>query len=516
MGALLLLLLLSIGTHPESEACDALCERRVAEELLERDALREAIERLTGAIERHPDDPALPLLLARGYLLDGNPFWAERTLRAALVRRPGDPELRAWLALVHLRQGDPELASEVLSTGPEPPAGPERTRARLLEAYRATLAGEEEEARSLLKGIDRTGTAFPEDRPVRNELARRLDPWWSEPFSGELELGGGSTSNALAGAPTDPGVAGTGSRLIDGTARIHFTSPRSGSLRPILDLEATGHRNAAEDYRELSTLQASGRIGGTVNLGRYRLLSGYRAEVLHLDQEDSRFAEAHRGELELESVRGWLLFGGAGHRTYRDERWTRDEWDVGFGGPLRFGSGPLIAVGGTIRGTSARSNVWDVRGASLAAATRIALPRKLTARLSATASYDDYLHSGGAEGMAAFGTSDKRRDLTTKATIGLWFPPWHGQRVGLEGEVARRDSTADRLAGFDFDYSESRVLVLVRFGFRADPSAPRAARSSDHVPLEWGLAGGDGSEAERIIDLLRQDEELRRGSSCGI
>ncbi|MCA1733332.1 MAG: hypothetical protein LC732_06980, partial [Acidobacteria bacterium] len=87
---------------------------------------------------------------------------------------------------------------------------------------------------------------------------------------------------------------------------------------------------------------------------------------------------------------------------------------------------------------------------------------------------------------------------------------------GLEGQLARRDSTADGRAGFDFDYSESRVLLLVRFGFRADPSAPRAVHSADHVPLEWGLARGDGSETERIIDLLRQDEELRRGSSCGI
>jgi tetratricopeptide (TPR) repeat protein len=516
MSALVLLVLLSVGSPPESEACDALCERRFAEELLERGALREAIERLAGAIERYPDDPALPLLLARGYLLDANPFWAEKTLRAALVTRPADPELRAWLTLVHLRQGDPDLASEALSAGPEPPAGPEQTRAKLLAAYRATLAGEQEEARSLLKGIGRAAAAFPEDRPVRDELARRLDPWWIEPASGEIELGGGSTSNALAGAPTDPGVAGTGSQLIDGTARFHFTAARSRSLRPLLDLEAKGHRNVDEDYRELSSLQASGRIGGTVNLGRYRLLAGYRAEVLHLDQDDSRFAEAHRGELELESVQGWLLFGGAGHRTYRDERWTRDEWDLGAGGPVRFGRGPSLAVGATVRGTSARSKAWDVRGASLAAATRIALPFHLSARLSATASFDDYLHSGGTEGLAAFGTSDKRRDLTTKATLGLWFPPWHGQRVGLEGQLARRDSTADGRAGFDFDYSESRVLLLVRFGFRGDPWAPRAVHSSDHVPLEWGLARGDGSETERIIDLLRQDEELRRGSSCGI
>jgi predicted Zn-dependent protease len=161
MGALLLLLLFSIGPPPASDACDALCERRFAEELLERGALRDAIERLVNAIERYPDDPALPLLLARGYLLDSNPFWAEKTLRAALVQRSADPELHAWLALVHLRQGDPELASEALSTGPEQAGGPEQTRTKLLGAYCAILDDEPEEARSLLKGIGRAAAAFP-------------------------------------------------------------------------------------------------------------------------------------------------------------------------------------------------------------------------------------------------------------------------------------------------------------------------------------------------------------------
>jgi hypothetical protein len=88
-------------------------------------------------------------------------------------------------------------------------------------------------------------------------------------------------------------------------------------------------------------------------------------------------------------------------------------------------------------------------------------------------------------------------------------------RVGVEAEIARRDSTADARAGFDFDYTERRLLLLLRFSFGADPSAPRAVSAPGHVRLEWGLGSGDALETDRIIDLLRQDDDLRRGSSCG-
>jgi hypothetical protein len=39
---------------------------------------------------------------------------------------------------------------------------------------------------------------------------------------------------------------------------------------------------------------------------------------------------------------------------------------------------------------------------------------------------------------------------------------------------------------------------------------------ADHVPLEWGLESDTGMDEDRILDLLRRDEDLRRGSSCGI
>jgi hypothetical protein len=514
--AAVLLLFLSAGPAPAKEPCDAACERLEAEQLLGRNEVRAAIDRLRRAVGRHPDDPVLPLLLARGYLLEENLFWAETTLREALRRRPADAEAVSWLALVHLRQGDPDLARDVLATPPEPPEGPERSRRALLGAWSADLESAKTEGLSLLSGLGRATTVYPEDRPVRSVLGRRLDPWWSDPVSGEVEVGGGATSNALAGSPTDPGGQGSGSGLADGTLRVRLAPRVSPSVRALLDLEGEGHLILADAYRELSSLQLGGRLGGLVSLGTYRVLAGYRAEVLHLDQAPSLFSEAHRGEVEIESTGGRLLFGGAGHRVYRDDRRTRNEWDAGFGGPLRLGPRTSMALGATVRGASAHSSAYDLFGVSVAAAVRFGLPGRVTARLRGTVSWDDYPNSGGPEGLLVFGTDEKRRDLTGKVALGLWLPVWRGLRAGLEGQLARRDSTADERPGFDFDYTEGQVRLLLRFGFGADPSAPRVVAPPGHVPLEWGLGPGEASEAERIIDLLRQDEELRRGSSCGI
>jgi hypothetical protein len=67
----------------------------------------------------------------------------------------------------------------------------------------------------------------------------------------------------------------------------------------------------------------------------------------------------------------------------------------------------------------------------------------------------------------------------------------------------------------DYDYHEDRVVFLLRWRFRADPWSPKVVDPAGHVSLPYGLGGeGDGGLAgERIQDLLRQDEEFRRGST---
>ncbi|HPW56077.1 MAG TPA: hypothetical protein PLP31_10120 [Thermoanaerobaculaceae bacterium] len=512
-----MLLAAVFATATTEPPCDAVCERRLAAAALARGDVRPAVERLRAAVARHPSDPVLPFWLARAYLLDNNLFWAEKSLREALGRRGESSETRLWLACVHLRQGDPELALEELTAVGEPPPGPLLTRKTLLDAYRSHLAGDEVAARTALATLDRHVRLFAEDRPVRAWLRHRLEPWWLEPASGEIELGLGHTSNALAGAPTDVGAVGTASALGELTLRSRLTPPGDWRVQPVLDLEVIGHGLQQHAYRELSSLQGAARLGASVASGSHRLLVGVRAERLWLDQSPSRYAEAVRGELEIEWSSGWVGRLGGGHRDYRDGRRTRQEWDAALGRPVRLGSRLTGVVGGTARFADASAPVYDLRGLSFAAAARLPLGHGFSTRIAATVSWDDYPHSGGRDGMFVFGTAERRRDLLGKVSVGLWLPPWRGLRTGLDWQLARRDSTADDRPGFDFDYRESRVRLLLRWTFAADPWAPKTVPTADdHVPLPWGLGAEEGGEDERIIDLLRQDEELRRGSTCGM
>jgi len=511
--ALLLAVLLAQVAVPTP--CDPLCERAAAERLLGEGDLRAAIQGLRAAVKRYPDEPALRLLLARAYLLDGNLFWAERTLTDAVARWPEDFAARSWLALVHLRQGDPDLARDDLAARPAASAeGPDAHRLHLLETFRARLAGETENAVAALGKVPRRGPLYPEDRSAWLTLSRGVDPAWVDPLSGTLDLEVGHTSNALAGSPTDPAAQGAASALADVELRLRVVPPGRGSWRPVVDLELLGHGLEEEAYRDLSTLEGAVRLGGVRAGDRRRLWVGYRAESLLINQEDERFSEAHRGEVELETGSGLLVFAGGGHRSYRDDLRTRWELDAGVGGS-KWSLGPVpLVVGATLRLADARSPAYDQVGASLAAAGRLPFGRGWALRGAAILSWDDYPSSGGAEGMAVFGSDERRQDLLGRLTVGLLAPSWRGLRPGVEGQVARRDSTLSDLPSGGYEYTEWRVLVSVRWSFASDPWAPETVEAPGHVPLDWGLEPGGGAEAERIMELLRQDEDLRRASSC--
>jgi hypothetical protein len=347
-------------------------------------------------------------------------------------------------------------------------------------------------------------------------LSAASDPWWSRSVTGAVDLGFGWTSNALAGSPTDPGVPGdpSGLGLID--LRASLVPPVGSTIRPAVDVTVLGNGLENEAYRDLSTLLGSVRLGGVSAARGHRLGFGYRAEVLLLNQDPSRFSEAHRAEFELEWARGSVLFGGGGHRTYRDERRTRWEADLGFGGsPGRFANTPVVA-GATVLMADAESPAYDQLGVTAALSARVPVSGQTMLQVDLGGVWDDYFNSGGEEGLQVFGTEEKRRDLLGRVAAIFWAPSWKNLRPRVEVRYTRRVSTADSTPGYDFSFSEWRIVAWLRWSFAADPWAPKVERSDDHVPLEWGLESDSGMDEDRILDLLRRDEELRRSSTCGL
>ncbi len=514
LGILLTAAILIPGATPD--VCDLDCERQSVVLLIENGETRAAIGRLKRARDRFPDDRRLILLLARAYLLEDNLFWAERILRDAVAARPDDAELRTWLAAVHLRQGDPDLVLEDLVPNLKPSQDPLRARWQLLTASQAGLLGNHEGAEEALDQINRKSILFPEDRALWTFLQANTGQWWNRSVTGAMDVGLGGTSNALAGSPTDPGVPGdpSGLGLID--LRTSLVPSVGSTVRPAIDFVVTGHGLANETYSDLSSLLGAVRLGGVVATGGHRFGFGYRAEVLLLNQDPARFSEAHRAEMEIEWARGSVLFGGGGHRIYRDEKRTRWEADLGFGGSIgRLGGSPLVA-GATAIVADAESPAYDQLGVTAALSARFPVTARTLLQVDLGGVWDDYFNSGGEEGRLVFGTEEKRRDLLGRLAAIFWAPPIKNLRPWVELRYTQRWSTADTTPGFDFSFNEWRIVAWLRWSFAADPWAPKIERSDDHVPLEWGLENNRGMDEDRILDLLRRDEELRRSSSCGL
>ena len=513
-GVLLVAAILIPGATPD--ACDLDCERQTALLLIEGGETRTAVDRLKRARERFPDDRGLTLLLARAYLLEDNLFWAERTLRDAVASRPDDVELRTWLAAVHLRQGDPDLVVEDLAPNLKPSQDPLRARWQLLTASQAGLVGNPEGAKEALDQINRKSTLFPEDGALWAFLHANSDPWWNRSFTGAVDVGFGRTSNALAGSPTDPGVTGDPSGLDLVDLRASLVPSVGSTVRPAFDFLVMGHGLANEAYRDLSTLLGAVRLGGVAATAGHRLGFGYRAEVLLLNQDPARFSEAHRAEIEIEWASGSVLFGGGGHRAYRDEMRTRWEADFGFGGSVGRLAGMPVVAGVTALVADAESPAYDQLGITAALSGRVPVTGRTMLQVDLGGARDDYFNSGGEDGRLVFGTEEKRRDLLGRIAAIFWVPAWKSFRPRVELRYTQRWSTADTTPGFDFSFSEWRIVAWLRWSFAADPWAPRIDRSNDHVPLEWGLESDRGMNEDRILDLLRRDEELRRSSSCGL
>ncbi|MFW5740814.1 MAG: hypothetical protein ACOC1F_10665, partial [Myxococcota bacterium] len=132
----------------------------------------------------------------------------------------------------------------------------------------------------------------------------------------------------------------------------------------------------------------------------------------------------------------------------------------------------------------------------------------LEARVNLSYSYDDYLRSHGYF-PGSFG--DKRVDKQVRVQPGLWSPSWDGFRVGVDYEYSDRRSTAA-----NYDYTDHRVMLHGVWTMDSDRFGIDLVPVEGREPLPHGAAasGELSGDEMRIRDLMRQDEAVKRGSSC--
>ena len=452
-------------------------------------------------------------LAARALLASGNSGQAAELLRQQVEFAPLDCETWSWLAWVELHRNEPAAAWQALQAPGCPGSPQEVTRWVLLEALVQRAAGNPDGVAVALAGLGDRSVMWPEDARLRAGLERLRNPAWQQPLQATVDLAAGGTTNAFAGSPTDTAKQGEESLLARLNAAASLRVPRRGPWTPLVEASVRGHGIAAEEARELSYLELAGRLGAELRLGRATAVLTYRKDALHLNRDNSLYSEGQRAELELELPGGLVVLAGGGHRDFQDPWRTRQELDAGVAGTLRVGRLPItLALAG--RSFDAHMPVYDQRGGTLSVVTSPSLGSAWRARLGLTVAVDDYPHSGGWEGLVAFGSDERRRDTLARLSLGTIRRLGNGSQIGITYEHARRWSSIEEGFQGSFSYREHRLLVGLRFDLDANPWR-RGHAGGDHVRLDHGLdlpAGGFGEE--RVRDLVRQDEDLRGDCGC--
>jgi len=480
--------------------------------LTDRGDHQQAIELLKPLRAEEPDDGPLARALALAYLGAGNQVWATRALLDQLAAAPDDLETRTWAVWLLIRQGDLEQARVLLAAAEPPAAGPLAERVALLEVVLTRLEqGDAQAAESLAAVAARDGEMFPEDADLYEDLRSELvgDP--GQPIKLRVLLDGGYTTNATQSAPQDTGAgrAQTGAAVtsLDVVLRVEpWTSPL---LRPLGEVRAKGFTPFGADVADLSYLNLGARVGGEIGRAgelRARLLYGY--ELFGL-LDGGWYMTAHRGELELDLLPWLQVFGGAGRRIFAHLPRTRTEMDVGAALVFPLPGGWNLTGIVAARMQLARHEAYDDRGLTGLLRLRVPLPQDFMIKLLVMGLHDVYPSSA-----EYYDSARRRRDFLLKTEIGPWSPSFHGLRIGVTYTLAHRMSTIDQ--GLDnFDYTDHRFLLELRFETSFDPTLPGEASVGDaHQPLPWGVGGEDDSGLDRVQDLLRQEDSARRGSMC--
>jgi hypothetical protein len=448
-------------------------------------------------------------------LAEGDWLAARSRLEQAAAVRPEDCTVRAWLAWLEIESGRWDPAAAVLAAPGCPVTPEDRGRWALLKALGSDARDDVESVRNALLELDERQPLWPEDRALVRALSGRHLDGYTIPFEARGEIGLGATSNAFAASPVDAArLEAPGSAVARPELHLRLRAPES-TLTPSLELGAHGYGISTPAARELSNVEVFAAVA--VRLARAPALPTvrYRREELLIDVAGSRYSAANQGEIELSPSRALTVFAGLGRRIFFTEPWrTRIEWDLAALRATSVAHRPFV-LGGALRFYRARRGVHDQVGGTLTAATELPLRAGLRGRFVVSGSIDDFPHSGGLDGLAAFGTTERRRDVTVRVSAGLWHPLSAVAALGLTYELGRRWSTADTPGLRYYPYVDQRLLVSLRFAAGGNPwRARRRTGTPDRVELpyrdvgEWSVLWDD-----QLRRLLREEEDL--GADCG-
>lgn len=501
------------------ERCDSLgCLRTQVLCLLDKKDADGAVSLLKERKDEFGGERVFVLLLAKSYMRQGNTFWALRTLDEHLALHPGDCVVRSWVIWIKIAGAEMDEARELLDdetclAG----AADVSLRYGLLATFIDVQTGQDGDATTKAFLEKKVGRIFEEDIDLYRTMRSALFPYGVPLLTLKLDLASGYTTNATFGSPGDPVNIGKrkDSALFSHDVLVGLAPAISPWL--LLQGEITSRSSVyvMEDAREFTTVDLGWRAGPLLFMTPEtfpRLFLGYRGDVLFLNRGDRFdetqpivFYEGHRAELEFSLMPSVMLFGGMGKRIFRELPRTRWEMDGGLALQMTI-LGRLTLQGAlAVRHHMGNEEAYDLFGASGLAMGSLSIWKGLRLTTLVALHGDNYLDS-----LGYFQPGKTRRDATLKLAAEILGYLGKGIELSVGYEFSSRLSTVE-----DYRFTDHRFLVKLSFSYGLDFLSLKKSGGTMHVPLDYGLGAKGEGAVKKIQDLLREEETIQGGASCG-
>jgi hypothetical protein len=477
--------------------------------------LDEAQELLSRWSELRPDSELIATARADLYLAQDNPFWALKVLTEFVATHPAACEAKTVAARVQIQQANLEQADELLK-GEECDA-PEALKVRrlLLRAELAELRGHGEQARKFVAVAEGFSSRYEEDDVRLAQLERAYDPYRLPLWTFELDAASGYVSTGLGQAPLEviTPASTQGSAIASLHLRGRVVLPVRPAFRPIAEIEFNGVEQLTSRPRELNLRQPVLRLGALLGRGYPRLQVNYAYELFDFDGSPESntsgqwFSSAHRGEYRLELGRGLLSFGALGYRSFANHQWSRAESEQGLVKNWTLSSTLGVSSGATLRAYKANFDVFDQLGGTVFLGLTVQAPKGVTLQESVTLAHDHFPASAHYYAPS----TDDRTDRLLRVSATVLSPEIWGLRLAASYGYVSRDSNV----AF-YDFHDHRALLELHYRMSSDEWRAKRISTEGRVPMHHEKETPKTVELESrsVRDALKQDEELRRGSSC--
>ncbi len=470
---------------------------------------QEAIEILKEASGCYPTEDLFFRMLGVTYAKQGNTAWALRILVPYIENHKDDCEAIAWTAWIQSQLAMTRDSDETLSKADKCSENMLTSRLKLIGAFNAMSTDDMKSAQRTLRSLLNKKSLYASDAEAALSMSRTVGTAPDPNFSWSAELSLGYASNAISGSPNDPALMDKtlSSGLMDGELRLTLDPVKDYFIRPVIEGKLNGRLLFSKDTLDSSYIDLSMRLGfntGTTNV-KFGLWYSPESLIMHggdrYNDGPLLFYTGHRAELDIELYRWLYLYAGYGHRTFRQRVRTRHEFDIGAGGRHSLFRGLGLTWGATYRQWFSEGDMYDLNGFNLTLSLDYRLHSDWLFKLNGVFSYDAYPSSDG-----YFTSHASRKDSTAKGTLQVWSPSFAGVRFGAQFKASRRWSSAD-----DYDFQDYRGLISVKWNGDLYFYTPKK-HDDDRYALPWDLETGRTSE--HIRDIIRQDEDMQRSSSC--